>query len=59
MSTTNEFWYQSNNRGLETVAVWQTFASTFKVGELTQAQHATDVNLLYTHIRERYCTRTR
>ena len=48
----NEFWYSSHNRGLETVAVWQTFDGSFKVGELTLAAHTANVKLLYTHIHE-------
>jgi hypothetical protein len=52
-----KYWYGVHNRGLDTVAVWNTFAPTFNVGSLTLAQHTTDVSLLHTHLREAVAAR--
>ncbi len=49
---TKEYWYEIHNRGLETIAVWQTFSSAFVVGELSLTTHTADVALLNDHIRE-------
>ncbi len=41
------------NRGQQTLAVWNTFASTFTVGTLTLAQHQTDVAAIHAAANER------
>ena len=41
----NRYWYDIHGRGVDTVAVWTTFAPTFNVGELSLAAHSADVNL--------------
>ncbi len=41
----SKYWYDIHGRGVDTVAVWTTFASTFSVGELSLSAHSTDVNL--------------
>jgi hypothetical protein len=40
-----KFWYDIHSRGVDTVAVWTTFAPTVSVGEFTLAAHSVDVNL--------------
>jgi hypothetical protein len=47
-----EYWYDISNRSLETIAVWQTFASAFVVGEVSLTAHTASVALLNDHIRE-------
>lgn len=48
----NRYWYDIHGRGVDTVAVWTTFAPTFNVGELSLAAHSTDVNLFNSLILE-------
>jgi hypothetical protein len=40
------YWYRSQHRAIESVAVWQANGPAFKVGEVSLEQHAADVSLL-------------
>jgi len=48
-----EYWFDVHMRGLETVAVWGTYAATFKVGEYDVVSHSLDVHSLYEYITQR------
>ena len=46
----NKFYYSIHSRGVDTVAVWTVFGSTFTVGEFNLASHAADVNSFNAHV---------
>lgn len=48
-----EYWEEVHQRGLQTIAIWQTFAPAFTVGNLTLATHTADVNGLPVKANER------
>lgn len=49
----SEYWELIYQRGLQTIGVWQTFASTFTVGDINLTGHMADVHSLQGRANER------